>query len=255
MGGVALVTGASSGMGLRYAEQLAARNYDLLIVSNQQEQLVEAAAHLVEEYGVNVIPHYQDLAAPDAADELFGYCQKEGIEVEILINNAGVFFFRELTPEEQMVPLMLRLHILTPTRLCILFGDQMKKRGHGYILNMSSMAAILPMPGITIYSATKAYLKSFTKSLHFEMRPYGVGVTAVCPAAIATPLYKLKKSLLDFGVEVGVIGTPEWLVRRALRGMFRKRRCVRPGLMNHYLPAMIAILPNWLVTKIWLKVR
>ena len=141
--------------------------------------------------------------------------------------------------------------MLTPTRMCLLFGEVMKRRGHGYILNMSSMAAKLPCPGIAVYSATKAYLKSFGKSLFFEMRPYGVGVTTVCPAAIATPLYKLKPSLLKLGVNVGLIGTPQWLVRRALRGMFHKRRVVKPGLMNYYLPPLIAILPKWLVGRLW----
>ena len=129
----------------------------------------------------------------------------------------------------------------------------MKQRGHGYILNMSSMAAKLPCPGIAIYSASKAYLKSFSKSLYFEMRPYGVGVTTVCPAAIATPLYKLKPSLMNLGVKIGLIGTPQWLVKRALRGMFRKRRVVKPGLMNYYLPPMVNALPKWAVAKLWKK--
>ena len=172
--------------------------------------------------------------------------------MEILINNAGMFFFEEFSVENEAKALtMMRLHMFTPTRLCLLFGAEMKQRGHGYILNVSSMAAKLPCPGITIYSATKAYLKSFGKSLYFEMRPYGVGVTTVCPAAIATPLYTLKPSLLKFGVNIGVIGTPRWLVRRALRGMFHKRRMVKPGLMNYYLPPLIAILPKWLVDRLW----
>ena len=176
------------------------------------------------------------------------------MEVDILINNAGMFFFEELSMEnEAKVQTMLELHVFTPTRLCVLFGEEMKRRGRGYILNVSSMAAKLPCPGIAIYSATKAYLKSFTKSLFYEMRPYGVGATVVCPGAIATPLYKLKPSLLKLGVKVGLIGTPEWLVRRALRGMFRKRRVVKPGAMNYYLPPLIAILPRWLVDRLWKK--
>lgn len=255
MNQLALITGASSGMGLEYAKQLAKRNFDLLIVSNQQDQLVEAASSIVEEFGVNVIPHYQDLASPDAAERLHDYCLENKLEVEVLVNNAGMFFFKELTPQEKRAEIMLSLHISTPTRLCILFGEDMKKRGHGYILNMSSMAATLPMPGITIYSATKAYLKSFSRSLYFEMRPYGVGVTVVCPAAIATPLYRLKPNLMKFGVGIGVIGTPQWLVSRALRAMFHKRRTVRPGLMNHWLPPVLALMPNSLINAIWKKVR
>lgn len=250
----ALITGGSSGMGLEYAHQLAKKGYDLVLVSNRQEELEQASEELSKVYPVRVVTRFQDLSAETAADELMAFCQEQSIEVEVLINNAGMFFFEELTTENEAKALaMMRLHTFTPTRMCILFGEVMKRRGHGYILNMSSMAAKLPCPGIAVYSATKAYLKSFGKSLFFEMRPYGVGVTTVCPAAIATPLYKLKPSLLKLGVNVGLIGTPQWLVRRALRGMFHKRRVVKPGLMNYYLPPLIAILPKWLVARLWKK--
>ncbi len=252
----ALITGGSSGMGLEFARQLAAKGHDLLLVSNQQEELAKTAAELSQSYGVNVIGRYQDLAKETAAEELFGYCQAENIQIDILINNAGMFFFEELSTENEAKALtMMRLHMFTPTRLCVLYGEEMKKRGSGYILNMSSMAAKLPCPGITIYSATKAYLKSFGKSLYFEMRPYGVGVTTVCPAAIATPLYKLKPSLLKLGVNIGLIGTPQWLVRRALRRMFHHRRVVKPGMMNYCLPPLIAVLPKGLVARLWQKFK
>ena len=252
----ALITGGSSGMGLEYARQLAAKGYDFLLVSNQQEELTKAVEELSQTFNVNVMSHFQDLATETAAEELFSFCQAENLQIDILINNAGMFFFEELTTDNADKALtMMRLHIFTPTRLCVLFGEEMKKRGSGYILNMSSMAAKLPCPGITVYSATKAYLKSFSKSLYFEMRPYGIGVTTVCPAAIATPLYKLKPSLLKLGVKIGLIGTPQWLVRRALRGMFHKRRVVKPGLMNRYLPPLIAILPKKLVDRLWRKYK
>ena len=239
-------------MGLEYARQLAKKGFDLVLVSNRQEELEQASEELSKVYPVRLVTRFQDLSAETAADELMAFCQEQSIDVEVLINNAGMFFFEELTTENEARALaMMRLHMLTPTRMCLLFGEVMKRRGHGYILNMSSMAAKLPCPGIAVYSATKAYLKSFGKSLFFEMRPYGVGVTTVCPAAIATPLYKLKPSLLKLGVNVGLIGTPQWLVRRALRGMFHKRRVVKPGLMNYYLPPLIAILPKWLVGRLW----
>ena len=252
----ALVTGGSSGMGLEYARQLAEAGCNLLLVSNQEAELEKAAAELQRYTGIQVVTHYQDLATETAAEELLAYCQSENLPVDILVNNAGMFFFEELTPVNEAKALtMLRLHILTPTRLCVLFGEEMKRRGYGYIINMSSMAAKLPCPGITIYSATKAYLKSFGKSLYFEMRPYGVGVTTVCPAAIATPLYKLKPSLLNFGVKIGLIGTPQWLVRKALKGMLRGKRVVKPGFMNVYLPPLIAVLPKRLVESLWKKFK
>ena len=252
----ALITGGSSGMGLEYARQLAEAGCNLLLVSNQETELEKAAADLRQNKDLQVIPHYQNLATETAAEELFDFCQSKGLEIDILINNAGMFFFEELTTENEVKALtMMRLHIFTPTRLCILFGEEMKKRGYGYLVNMSSMAAKLPCPGITVYSASKANLKSFGKSLYFEMRPYGVGVTTVCPAAIATPLYRLKPSLLKLGVKIGLIGTPQWLVRKALKGMIRKKRVVKPGFMNLYLPPLIAGLPKGLVNKLWEKFK
>ena len=228
---------------------------NLLLVSNQKEELEKVASDL-KTNEIQVLPHYQNLATETAAEELFAFCQDGNQQIDILINNAGMFFFEELTTENESKALtMMRLHIFTPTRLCILFGNAMKQRGYGYIINMSSMAAKLPCPGITIYSATKAYLKSFGKSLYFEMRPYDVGVTTVCPAAIATPLYKLKPTLLNFGVKIGVIGTPQWLVSKALKGMMRKKRVVKPGFMNIYLPPLIAILPKKLVDSLWRKFK
>ena len=252
----ALITGGSSGMGLEYARQLSEIGCNLLLVSNQEEELQKVSEELKAKYGNQVMSHYQNLATETAADELLAFCQSENLQMDILINNAGMFFFEELTRENEGKALtMMRLHMYTPTRLCIVFGEEMKKRGYGYLINMSSMAATLPCPGITIYSATKAYLKSFGKSLFFEMRPYNVGVTTVCPAAIATPLYKLKPSLLKFGVKIGVIGTPQWLVRKALKGMMRKKRVVKPGFMNIYLPPLIAALPHALVSKLWQKYK
>ena len=252
----ALITGGSSGMGLEYARQLAEIGCNLLLVSNQEEELKNAADELGKDRDIQVVSHYQNLATETAAEELLTFCQAENLAIDILINNAGMFFFEELTRGNEAKALtMLRLHVFTPTQLCVQFGEEMKKRGCGYIINMSSMAAKLPCPGITVYSASKAYLKSFSKSLYFEMRPYGVGVTTVCPAAIATPLYKLKPSLLNLGVRIGLIGTPQWLVRKALKGMMRKKRVVRPGLMNCYLPPLIAVLPHRLVDKIWQKFK
>ena len=252
----ALITGGSSGMGLEYARQLSEMGCNMLLVSNQELELQKVAEDLKTQNDIQVKTRFQDLATERAAEELLAYCQSENLQIDILINNAGMFFFEELTTENEGKALtMMRLHMFTPTRLSVLFGQEMKKGGYGYIINMSSMAAKLPCPGITIYSATKAYLKSFGKSLYFEMRPYGVGVTTVCPAAIATPLYRLKPNLLRFGVNIGVIGTPQWLVRRALKGMMRKKRVVKPGFMNIYLPPLIALLPHGLVEKLWQKFK
>ena len=253
---VALITGGSSGMGLEFARQLAGRGYDLLLVSNKEDDLAKAYEELVHEYKVQIQTRFQDLSEPRAADDLFAWCQGKDILPDVLVNNAGMFFFKELEASDlDRIQAMVNLHVTTVTRLCILFSQAMKERGSGRILIVSSMAAKLPTPGITIYSATKAYLRSFGKSLSFETKPYGVSVTTVCPAAIATPLYNLKDKWLRLGVRVRLIHTPQWLVRRALKAMFKGRRLISPSIMNVYLPVLIASLPGPLEARIWEKLK
>ena len=253
---VAIVTGGSSGMGLEFARGLAGRGYDLLLVSNREDDLKAASDSLSTEYGINVRVLCRDLSLEKAADELCAWMKGEGIEPEVLVNDAGFFFFKELEVADiERVQAMINLHVTTVTRLCLLIGQMMKEKGKGYILNVSSMAARIPAPGITVYSATKAYLKSFGRSLSYEMEPYGVKVTTVCPAAIATPLYKLSPKKLRLGVRVGLIRTPGWLAKRALKALFRGRRTLSPAFMNVWLPPLIAALPGPVVARIWKKLK
>ena len=98
----ALVTGGSSGMGKIYAERLAKDGYDLLLVSNQEQELPQVADELHQRFNIDVISHFQDLAAENAADELFAFCQEQSLEIEILINNAGMFFFDRRIWEERI---------------------------------------------------------------------------------------------------------------------------------------------------------
>lgn len=243
-------------MGLEYTRQLAAKGYNLILVSNREDELSAARAELQAAFPVKVTTRNQDLALPDAADRLFQWCMQEEQLPDIVINNAGMFLFKELQTEDlDRVQAMMNLHMTTITRSCILFGNAMKQRGSGYILIMSSMAARLPVPGITIYSATKAYLKSFGRSLSFELKPYGVGVTTVCPAAIATPLYRLDQKRMQLGIRLGLIHTPRWLVKRALRALFHGRRVICPAFMNVWLPVLIGLLPAPVITALWKRFR
>lgn len=254
LSGTALVTGASSGMGAEFARQLAAMGIDLALVSNRGAELEGVAGDIRARFGVTVRTLCADLARNDAASEVYGWCREEGIRPDILINNAGMFFMEYLSPAlMDKAQAMMTLHMETVTGLCILFGADMKERGSGRILNMSSMTASIPAPGIAIYSASKAYLKSFGKSLSYEMRPFGVSVTTVCPAAVDTGLYPLGDRLRKFLKSIGIIRTPEHLVRRALRALARGRRTLAPGIVNALLPPIIAILPNRLIDRLGMR--
>ena len=210
---LALVTGASSGIGLQYATQLA-RDYhtDLLLVSNQEEEQKKVAADLAAQYGVKTIPLYADLSKQDAAENLLQYCKDNNLVVDILINNAGVFFFNPYCETSmKRIELMLNLHMITVAKLTRLFGEEMinrqltaeeqaqklcrKPRQKGYILNMSSMSAWMAMPGIQTYHATKAFIYNFSKSLWYEFKPKGVNITVMTPGAVDTELFGLAPHL------------------------------------------------------------
>lgn len=246
--GIALITGASSGIGYQYARLLAARGYELIVVSNEPERIVQTAVELHNEYGVRAMPLYRDLSLDGAAEELYRYCEQERLDVEVLVNNAGVFFFDDLTEvRPERVALMLRLHVQTTTLLCRWFGRAMKARGRGYILNMSSMSAWMPFPGISVYAATKSYLKTLSGALHDELRDHGVRVTAVCPGAVATGLYNLSERYQRLALRLGIMMTPEKLARKGLRALLRGRRRIVPGTFNRLFVPLAGLIPGALI--------
>lgn len=262
---LSLVTGASSGIGLQYATQLA-RDYhtDLLLVSNQEEELRKVAEDLAAQYKVSAIPHYADLSKEDAAEELYAYCHANGMVVDILINDAGVFFFNPYCETSmKRISLMLNLHMTTVAKMCRLFGEDMiarqltaeeqaqtiggKPRKKGYILNMSSMSAWMAMPGIQTYNATKAFIYNFSKSLWYELKPKGVNITVMTPGAVDTALFGLAPNLRKLAVNLTVSIPPEKLVKRALRSMFRGKKADMPGVINHLCTPLLKHTPDWLV--------
>lgn len=246
---LALVTGASGGIGLQYATALA-RDYhtDLLLVSNQQQELQDASDQLARQYNVQTIALCRDLSLPDAAEELHQYCLDNNLQVDILINNAGVFFFNELTETAmRRIELMLMLHVVTVAKLCRLFGEDMCRRGNGYILNMSSMSAWMAYPGIQTYNATKAFIYNFSKSLWYEFYHKGVGITVMTPGAVDTALFGLAPDYRKLAVKLHVSIPPEKLVVKALKRMFRKKKWGMPGLLNHLATPLLKHTPDWLV--------
>ena len=242
----ALVTGASNGIGLEFCHQLASMGINLLMVSNQMQELANARDTLAAKYpDQRFWAHYKDLAHPDAADEIYAYCSQNGIVVDILINNAGIFSFKTITDTTtDSLNLFIDLHMRTVTQLCQRFAIDMKSRRSGYILNMSSMSCWMPMPGIGMYAATKAYIRVFSRSLALELKDYGVGVTVACPGGIATDLFGLPRNLQRLGVKLGVLATPQRFVSGALKRMFNHKKQYINGFINRLAIVAVAILPD-----------
>lgn len=245
----ALVTGASSGIGLQFATQLA-RDYhtDLLLVSNQEQELTQLAADLAATYGVRVVPHFADLSLPDAAENLHAWCREQGYEVDILINNAGVFFFNEYCQTDmRRIETMLQLHVMTVAKLTRLFAADMCARRRGYILNMSSMSAWMAMPGIQTYNASKAFIYNFSKALWYELKPYNVHITVMAPGAVDTGLFGLSPRLRKLAVALTVSIPPDRLVKRALKSLFRGRQSDTPGFLNWLFTPLLKHTPDSLL--------
>ena len=248
----ALVTGASSGIGRCYAEQLAARGYNLIIVSRNEQQLSDVAQTIKAASGVEVRILEKNLATTTAAQELFDWTKQEGYTIDVLINNAGAFSFCDIvnTPTERIVE-MITLHDITNTLLCKIFATDMASRGGGHILNMSSYSIWMPWPGLSLYSASKAYLKSFSVAFAKEVREKKVYVTAVCPAGIATDLYGLSKKWQKIGLKICALSTPKFCARRGLNSLWKKRRCVVPDWWMRLLIPLLQFMPMFILK--WIR--
>ena len=247
----ALITGASSGMGYCYAQQLAARGYQLLIVSNEPA-IHEKAAVLRNEYSVQVVSLERDLSLPSAAQELHQYCIDNQLEVEVLVNNAGVYHDRDfLLDSERFNSLILNLHMYTPAMLCYYFGQDMVARHKGYILNVCSITSTIAVQRLATYSATKAFLSNFSRALHVELRQKGVIVTDISPGAVDTGLYHIHPIFTKMGRALGIIVSPEYLVRRALNALFRGRaKATVPFVWSKLIQLFVALIPTCLLRLI-----
>ena len=243
----AIVTGASSGMGVEFARQLAQRGYNLLIVSNE-ERIHEVAKELTDTgEGLQVIGLVMDLGKQSSARELYEYAHAHEMEVEVLVNNAGVYHDRDILDDsEGFTSLIINLHMYTPAMLCYLFGQDMKARRKGYILNVCSVTDKMAAQRLGTYGGTKAFLSHFTRALHIELRQYGVHVTNVRPGAVDTGLYNIKPAFTKLGKCLGIIVSPQTLARRGLRAMFRGRaKTTVPTVFWRALTFLITLIPTW----------
>lgn len=232
----AIITGASSGIGSEYADVMAERGYNLIIVSNE-EAIHTKAESLSRLYpNLDIVSCVKDLGHQDAAKELYDWCKERNYVVEVLINNAGVFHNVDfLDDSEGFNRLILNLHVITPAMMVYYFAQDMVARHKGYILNMSSVSSNFGLQTIAAYSGTKAFLHIFSRSLHIELKHKGVNLTCVRPGAVATNLYGLRSSLLKLGVNIGVIMTPRRLARKGVKAMFRGKCSIAPGIFTQFL--------------------
>lgn len=246
-GTTTLITGASSGIGRAFAQRVAAAGSDLVLVARRADVLEEVARDLRARHGVNVLVLAHDLDTPDAAETLVARLQAERVTVDALINNAGLGIHGDLgSAPLASATTQIAVNVNSLTALTALLLPQMLARGRGAIVNVASTAGFQPVPHMAVYSASKAYVLTFTRALWRETRGTGVDVLALCPGATDTAFF----ATAGDAASVGSRRSPEQVVDSALRALHRGRPSVVDGRGNAFVSWLAPRLPERLALNI-----
>jgi hypothetical protein len=231
-GSWALVTGASGGLGAEFAQLLAERGCNLVLVARSAEALTVLAETLARAHGVAVHVEVLDLALPDAAAELKRRTDRQGLRIDVLINNAGVGVHGDFAgADPQRLQQMLDLNVSALTRLARLYGEDMRRRGRGHMLLVSSLLGFMASPVYAAYAATKAYVLSLGEALHDELAPHGVTVTVLAPGLTDTAFTRTAGHKVSATLAL-MLMKPRPVAEAGLRALEAGRACVVPGFMN-----------------------
>lgn len=238
---VALVTGASSGIGRELARTLAAAGHDLVIVARRFERLTALAAELEREFGATILPVKIDLRQPTEIENLTRRLDQEGFVVDVLVNDAGLGRagpFAQTSWTDTIAQLQVNIIALTQLTRLVLPG--MIARGQGRILNVGSIAGYLPGPNMAVYHATKAFVFSFSEALSAETRDTGVTVTVLCPGLTHTEFHAVAQ---QHPGRLGWMNADE-VARLGYEGMIRGQRVVNAGWQNRFIAFIVRLLPH-----------
>lgn len=239
----ALITGASSGIGLHLAHEFAAHGHPLVLVAPIKSELEALSAELSSKHGVDVRVIAKDLELPEAAQEIFEQLEAENLEIEILVNNAGHGFRGKSweIPVERDIS-MVRLNIEAVLRLTKLFLPPMLEKGHGRILNTASIAGFEPGPLLAVYHASKAFVLSWSEALATELEATEITVTALCPGATDTDFFPKAEMMATRAFQGQNLMAPQDVAKAGYAAMMRGELFVVPGGMNKALVAARRLL-------------
>lgn len=247
---LALITGASSGIGAELARQLAARQTNLILTARRLDRLETLSAELTAKHHIQTTVIQNDLHTPDGPSELAERLAAEGLEPTILINNAGLGHygpFLDQSPDQ--IDAMLGVDIRALTHLSRHLGQRMAARRQGAILNIASFAALAPVPGYTVYSACKAFVVAFSQALRHELAPHNVNVSVICPGFTPTEFFAVshhRRSRLMRLTETSV----EQVARAALRGLARRQFLIVPGWWYQLNRLTTSLVPGPVISAI-----
>lgn len=240
---VALVTGASAGIGVALARVFAQNGHELALIARREDRLRALADEIAAKGPRRPIVVPDDLRQPGSSDRIRGVLAEHGAEPQYVVNNAGFGVAGPVARRERTEQLaMIDVNVRALTDLSLAFIDSLE-RHRGGILNVGSMAGFLPGPGMAVYYASKAYVLSFSEALHSELKPHGIRVTVVCPGPVPTEFAEragVKKSL---GPAL-LTQTPQAVAQLGYRGLMRGERVVIPGLANRLAAAAIKAAPR-----------
>lgn len=242
---VALITGASSGIGLELARVFAANGTDVILSARSEDKLVALAKEVTEEHGVKAEVIVSDLSVQGAAQELYDAVKSGGWTVDYLVNNAGFGVYGELVQNNWAQEAgMLNLNVMALTHLTKLFVPEFVKRGSGRIMNVGSTASFQPVPLMAIYGATKAYVLSFSAALSSELRGSGVTVTALCPGATETGFQEAAGAIGSRLFDWRKLPTGADVAKFGYRKMMQGKSVAVQGLINRILAQSNRLAPR-----------
>ena len=247
----ALVTGASAGIGLALAEQLAATGSHLVLTARRMDRLQQLATDLAGRYGVRVEIMQADLGRPEAPEEIFAFTTARNLEIDLLINNAGfgAFGLNHEIKEERLGE-MIQVNCSAVVHLTHLFVPAMIERRRGDVLIVSSVAAFQALPFNSTYAATKAFDLIFSEGIAEELRPLGIRVCALCPGSTTTEFQQVANQPDRF---FRAAETAEKVARVGLEGLAARKTCVISGTMNQLMMQGKRLASRRFVTKMAAK--
>jgi uncharacterized protein len=249
-----LITGASSGIGKALARKCASLDFNLLLVALPDTGLEAYGEELNQQYGIEVQTLALNLADPEAAFLLYDTCQNNGWPVSMLVNNVGLGSVGAFEKEDILaIQYMMALNMTVMTQLTRLFLPQIKESGKGYILNVSSIAGLFPLPFKTIYSATKSFVYSFSRSMYFELEEDNVQVSCLCPGPVATN-GQVKETNRQLGWKARYFTMDaEEVAEIAINKMMRGKFLIIPGWENRLMTFFGKILPEFILLPMMAK--
>jgi short-subunit dehydrogenase len=241
----ALITGASGGIGKAFAEELATDQMNLVLVARSEEKLQQIAQKLREKHKIHVDIIVQDLTADNGTDVIFNTVQSQGLTIDLLINNAGFGDygdFAESDGERQLQ--MVRLNVMALVDLTHKFLPFMRQQRSGSIINVASIAGFLPIPYLSVYAATKAFVINFSAALWEENRHYGVRFLVLCPGPTKTEFFTEAKFPPNLASANNKLSTPSEVVRDALKALSKDDvTVVTDGWVSQVLINIARLLP------------